>query len=256
MQQEKPHLTVIGAGPGDPDLITLKAVKALENAAVVLYDALANKALLDHAPSALKLYVGKRAGMHHKQQNAINRMIVEYAYSMGNVVRLKGGDPFIFGRGHEEMAFAQANGIASTYVPGISSSMAVPGLAGIPLTKRGVNESFWVVTGTLRDGGLSKDIKSAAASSATVVILMGVKKLPEIVGLFSAIRGEDEPIALIENGSLPQERQLISSLGKVIAGQEKVQINAPAIIIIGKVVNEKLDFEWAKEEANCQYQLY
>lgn len=255
MEQAKHQLIVVGAGPGDPDLITLKAVKALKNAAVILYDALANEALLDHAPDALKIYVGKRAGLHHKQQNAINRMIVAYI-TLGNVVRLKGGDPFIFGRGHEEMAYAQKNGISSSYIPGISSSTAVPGLVGIPLTKRGVNESFWVVTGTLKDGSLSKDVRSAASSSATVVILMGVKKLHEIVTLFTAIRGKDEPIALIENGSLPQERQLISRLGEVLEIQNKIQINAPAIILIGNVINEKIDIGWVKEEANYQYQTH
>ena len=156
---KKPYLTLVGAGPGDPELFTLKGVKALSTADVVLYDALVNKDLLDYAPAkAQKVFVGKRAGKHSLKQEEINELIVEYAFNYGHVVRLKGGDPFVFGRGHEEIAYAAAFGIDSSVVPGISSSIAVPEMQKIPVTARGYSESFWVVTGTTKEGELSKDI--------------------------------------------------------------------------------------------------
>ena len=240
MEHIQPKLSLVGAGPGDPELITLKAIKALQTADVVLYDALANEELLNYAPAtALKIYVGKRAGQHSQQQHEINQMIVGYAKSMGHVVRLKGGDPYVFGRGHEELEFAQQHGIEVSYIPGISSAIAVPGLAGIPLVKRGVNESFWVVTGTLKDGSVSKDISLAAKSSATIVILMGMKKLSEIVQIFQKHRGNNEPIALIQNGSLENTQMLTSDLKQILEKQRIYRISSPAIIVIGAVVNEK-----------------
>lgn len=246
------RLTLVGAGPGDPDLITLKGVKALQTADVVLYDALANEALLAYAPeTALKVFVGKRAGLHEKQQGEINKMIVGYAKSMGHVVRLKGGDPYVFGRGHEELQYAVSQGIPAGYVPGISSAVAVPGIAGIPLTKRGYNASFTVLTGTMKDGTLSKDLQLAAKSKATVVILMGMSKLREIVGQFQQERGNDEPIALIQNGSLPEEQSLVGTLGDILARQEKTGICAPAIIVVGSVVNARIAQKLTVDRYGC-----
>ncbi|GGF49369.1 uroporphyrinogen-III C-methyltransferase [Echinicola rosea] len=233
-------LSIVGAGPGDPELITLKGVKTLQSADVVLYDALANEALLEYVPeTAIKVFVGKRAGMHYRQQREINRMIVNYVETCGHVVRLKGGDPYVFGRGHEELEYAAAHGIPTDYVPGISSAMAVPGLGGIPLTKRGINESFWVVTGTLKDHSTAKDLRFAAQSSATAIILMGMKKLPEIVALFEQYRGAEETVAIIQDGSKETERSIVGDLGSVLALQQKEQLTAPAIIVIGEVVKEK-----------------
>lgn len=240
MGHKKAILSLVGAGPGDPDLITLKAIKVLKTADVVLFDALANEALLDYAPeSALKIFVGKRAGMHVHQQREINKMIVNYARTCGHVVRLKGGDPYVFGRGHEELEYAQKYNIHTQYIPGISSAISVPGLSGIPLTKRGVNESFWIVTGTLKDGSLARDLILAARSSSAVVILMGVRKLPEIVAVFTEHRGKEEPISLIQNGSKDTQRSLTGNLRDILQLQEKEQIGPPAIIVIGKVVGEK-----------------
>ncbi|WP_215223305.1 uroporphyrinogen-III C-methyltransferase [Echinicola shivajiensis] len=233
-------LSIVGAGPGDPELITLKAIKVLKTADVILYDALANEDFLAYAPeSAIKIFVGKRAGMHSRQQREINKMIVNYAQNCGHVVRLKGGDPYVFGRGHEELEYAVQFGIPTEYVPGISSAMSVPGLSGIPLTKRGVNESFWVVTGTLKDHSTAQDLKFAAQSSATVIILMGVKKLPEIVNLFMQYRGGKEAIAMIQNGSKPDERFISAELENIMEIQEKEQLKAPSIIVIGQVVKER-----------------
>ncbi|MDN3690538.1 uroporphyrinogen-III C-methyltransferase [Cyclobacterium jeungdonense] len=240
MNSTNSRLSLVGAGPGDPDLITLRAIKALESADVVLYDALANEQLLDYAPeTSVKVFVGKRAGMHFRQQQEINRMIVNYAKTCGHVVRLKGGDPYVFGRGHEELEYAQKHGIPTTYIPGISSVVAVPGLIGVPLTKRGVNESFWVVTGTLSDQRTARDLQFAAQSSATVVILMGVKKLPEIVDLFRRYREADEPVCMIQNGSKPEERSIVGDLNSILSIQAEAGLSAPAIIVIGKVVREK-----------------
>lgn len=176
---KEPRLTLVGAGPGDADLITLKAIKALQQADVVLYDALVNPALLEHAAAAApKVFVGKRAGAHSLKQDEINKLIVDSAMAYGHVVRLKGGDPFVFGRGYEELAYADKFNIATEVVPGISSSIAVPELQQIPLTIRGVNESFWVITGTTSSGEISRDIPLAAQSSASVIILMGLTSCP------------------------------------------------------------------------------
>jgi len=144
-------LTVVGAGPGDPDLITLKAIKAIKAADVILYDALVNPKLLEYASQEAELiFVGKRKGCYSYQQDQINELIVERAIQRGHVVRLKGGDPFIFGRGAEELAYAKDYAIEVAMVPGISSSVAVPAYHGISLTKRNVSESFWVITGTTK----------------------------------------------------------------------------------------------------------
>ncbi|WP_020533929.1 uroporphyrinogen-III C-methyltransferase [Flexithrix dorotheae] len=242
-----PKLTLVGAGPGDPELITLKGIKAIKNADVILYDALANKELLEYAhQDCIKIFVGKRAGKHTFQQLKINKLIVENALKYGHVVRLKGGDPFVFGRGHEELEYAMKFGISTEIVPGISSSVSVPSMQQIPLTKRGVNESFWVVTGTTRNGELSGDLKLAAQSSATVVILMGMKKLAKIRNLFSKYRSQDEPIAIIQNGTCYNEKAGIGNLANIQAIVEEKELSSPAIIVIGQVVNERPELLLAK----------
>src|SRR6478735_6393788 len=181
----KPFLSLVGAGPGDTELITLKAIKALQKADIILYDSLANDELLNYASSnAIKQFVGKRFGCYALSQQEINALIVEYAYKYGHVVRLKGGDPFVFGRAQEEIDAARAAGIPVQVIPGISSFIAVPATQMIPLTCRGVNESFWVTTGTTQTGEISPDIKLAAQSSATVIILMAMSKLEAIMEMF------------------------------------------------------------------------
>src|SRR5690349_6782287 len=182
MKKPTPTLKIVGAGPGDPELITLKGMKALQSADVILYDALASSKLLEYAtPNCKRVFVGKRRGKKEFSQEEINQLIVFYATRYGTVVRLKGGDPNVFGRGHEELEYATRRGVEVIVIPGISSALAAPSSAGIPLTKRGVNESFWVVTGTLSSGELSNDIHLAAQSTATVIILMGLSHLKNIV---------------------------------------------------------------------------
>jgi len=232
-----PRLTLVGAGPGDPDLITVKGIKALADADVVLYDALANEELLQYAPSrATKIFVGKRAGMHSSQQQEINKLIVKYAFSHGHVVRLKGGDPFVFGRGFEEVEHARSHGIATTVIPGICSVLAVPASQQIPLTHRGISESFWVLTGTTKNHDISSDLELAARSSATMVILMGMHKLSEIMELIGNHRHKNTPVAIVQNGSLPDEKLgvgTVSTISEIIRGKG---IGSPAVIIVGEIV--------------------
>lgn len=236
---KQPKLTVVGAGPGDVDLITLKGVKVLSNANVVLYDALVDDELLDYAPDAEHIFVGKRRGCYAYQQDQINELIVSRAKSHGHVVRLKGGDPFVFGRGAEEMEYAAIHGLETAMVPGISSSVSVPAAQQIPVTKRGSSESFWVITGTTKDHKLSKDVHLAAKSSATVVILMGMGKLPAIVDLFKQEGKSEIPIAIIQNGTRKNEKVGVGAIGSIEAIVKRQNLANPAIIIIGEVVKHR-----------------
>ena len=235
-----PKLTVVGAGPGDVDLITLKAVKALESANVVLYDALVNEELLSYVnPTAELIFVGKRRGCYRYQQEQINELIVARAKTHGHVVRLKGGDPFIFGRGAEEMEYAAGFGLETAVVPGISSSLAVPASQNIPLTKRGSAESFWVITGTTKEHKLSGDIALAAKSSATVVVLMGMGKLSEIVALFLAEGKQELPVAIIQDGTTVNEKIGIGTVATIEKIVSEQQLSNPAIIVLGEVVKHR-----------------
>ncbi|WP_347373294.1 uroporphyrinogen-III C-methyltransferase [Aequorivita sp. Q41] len=237
---KKPKLTVVGAGPGDIDLITIKAIKTLKTADVVLYDALVNEKLLEYInPKAEKIFVGKRRGCYKYKQEQINELIVARAKSYKHVVRLKGGDPFIFGRGAEEMEYAASFGLDVAVVPGISSALAVAAYQNIPLTKRGSSESFWVITGTTKEHKISRDIELAAKSNATIVVLMGMSKLPQIVKLFQAEGKHNLPVAIIQNGTTSKERigiGTVDTIEKVVA--EKALEN-PAIIVLGEVVKHR-----------------
>jgi uroporphyrin-III C-methyltransferase len=250
--RKHPKLTLVGAGPGDVDLITVKGVEAIGSADVILYDALVNEELLKYAPyDAVKIYVGKRKDKHTYTQDEINSLIVESAFSKGHVVRLKGGDSFVFGRGFEELSYAESFGIETSVVPGISSSIAVPELHGIPVTNRGTSESFWVITGTISNGKLSGDIALAAQSNATVVILMGLNKLNEIVGIYKKQGKENTAVAVIQNGSLPSENSAIGTIETIGEIVREEKIGAPAIIVIGDVV--KLHPHFSQSLINSSY---
>ncbi|MFD0835183.1 uroporphyrinogen-III C-methyltransferase [Mariniflexile aquimaris] len=236
-----PKLTVVGAGPGDADLITIKAIKAIESADVILYDALINEALLKYASKDTELiFVGKRKGCYAYQQEQINELIVSKANEKGHVVRLKGGDPFVFGRGAEEIDYVKQFGLETFVVPGISSSIAVPAYQGIPLTKRGAAESFWVITGTTKEHQLSADVAIAAKSSATIVILMGMGKLEEIVRIFSEENKQELPIAIIQEGTTENEKSGFGTINTICEIVKEKQLSNPAIIIIGEVVKERV----------------
>lgn len=243
----KPFVTLVGAGPGDPDLITLKGIKAIKKADVILYDALVNEELLDLAPEhCVKIYVGKRAERLSTKQESINQLLVDYALTHGHVVRLKGGDSFVFGRGGEEIAFVRKHGIETAVVPGISSAIGLTGIQQIPLTYRGESESFWVITGSTKDGNLSEDLYQAVKTDATVVVLMGYGKLKEIVELYQSYGRGELPIALIQNGSLPTERIALGTIDTILDEEKEKLLGVPAIIVIGEVVRKHQDFETLK----------
>lgn len=248
-----PKLTVVGAGPGDKDLITLKAIKALEQADVVLYDALVNTDLLGHTkPDAELIFVGKRRGCYRYQQEQINELIVSRGFSQGHVVRLKGGDPFIFGRGAEEMEYAAKHGLEVAVVPGISSSLAVPAYQNVPLTKRGYSESFWVITGTTQQHQLSSDIALAAKSSATIVVLMGMGKLSEIIECFKAEGKNELPVAIIQNGTTPEEKIGVGTVDTIEEVVAKNNLSNPAIIVLGSVVNHRQQLEQLQHKVDLK----
>lgn len=238
--KKQSRVTLVGAGPGDPELITLKGYRAVACADVVLYDALIDPAILDFAPAkAERIFVGKRKGCYAFQQEQINELIVSRAKTHGHVVRLKGGDPFVFGRGAEEMNYVVKCGIPVRCIPGISSALSVPALQDIPLTKRGVSESFWVITGTTRHHKVSADVQLAAQSSATVVILMGMSKIGKICELFKAYGRGGVSMAVIQNGSLPQERIAVDTVECMEERIRKERIGNPAVIVIGSVVDHR-----------------
>lgn len=237
IQTKTPKLTLVGAGPGDPELISIKGAKALAKADVILYDALAHPDLLALAPEHIqKIYVGKRVGNCAFQQNDINSLIVASALKYGNVVRLKGGDPFVFGRGHEEIVYAKAHGLAIEIIPGITSAVAIPELEQIPLTTRGINESFWVITGTNSSLEFSNDIRLAAQSTATVVILMGMTHLAKIAEVFMEEGKGETPAAVIQNGSLPNSKIILGKVNNIAQKVLEAQMESPAIIVFGEVV--------------------
>ena len=238
MEQKEitPELYVVGAGPGDPDLITVKAYKILQTAAAVLYDNLANKQLLDLTPENCDhVYVGKQPYGAYTPQEDINEMIKHFAYSRGRVVRLKGGDPFIFGRGFEEILYAREHGIETHFIPGITS-MQASGLGDIPLTHRAVSEGIWAITGTKKDGSLSADLKLAMQSNTTVVIYMGMKQIPVISAAYIEAGKGDTPAAIIQHASLPQQKSVKGTVKDLAVMAESKQLTYPALIIIGSVV--------------------
>ncbi len=245
-----PKLSVVGAGPGDPELITIKAVNTLKSANVVLYDALINRELLEYAPQAEHIFVGKRKDKHRYSQDEINELIVKYALERGHVVRLKGGDPFVFGRGSEEINYAKSKGLETAVVSGITSSIAVPASVGIPLTQRGTSESFWVITGTTSQKKLSADVALAAQSTATVVILMGMSNLSEIVETFTKFGKKDVPVGIIQNGTTEYENSGFGTIKTIEDVVAKKGLMAPAIIVIGEVVRESGKIQAVLEETN------
>lgn len=230
-------ITIVGAGPGAADLISVRGWKALQTADVVLYDALVSQELLAEIPEHIPMvYVGKRAGRHSFKQEEINGLLVESARIYGHAVRLKGGDSFVFGRGGEEINYARQHGIPTAVIPGISSAIGVPALCDVPVTHRGDSESFWVITGTTTSGEISKDVAVAATTDATVVILMGMKKLGEIVSLYKSVGKGSLPIAIVQEGSTEQQKSVISTVDQIEREATKEGVGAPAVIVIGKVV--------------------
>jgi uroporphyrinogen III methyltransferase/synthase len=246
---ESGRVYLVGAGPGDPDLITVRGARVLGLADVVLYDELATTELLDLAPArAMRVNVGKRGhDVPTRSQDEINALIVEHAKAGRRVVRLKGGDPMVFGRGGEEMSVCAAEGIPFEVVPGVTSAIAALGYAGIPVTDRRHAASFAVVTGHKDPSRAAEQTRWRELGSAvdTLVILMGMRNLPELVGeLIAGGKSPDTPAAAVMNGTLPQQRTCVSTLGELPAAIEREGLGAPAVIVVGGVVGLRAGLSW------------
>jgi len=242
---------LVGAGPGDPDLITVKGLRLLQSADVIVYDALIDKRLLDHARSDAQLiFAGKRCGRHSRSQGKINNLLIEAAARGQVVVRVKGGDPFIFGRGGEELKALAEAGVDFEIVPGITAGVAAPAYAGIPLTARGVSSSVAFVTGhTNRDGaGPAVDWAALARGADTLVIYMGTKNLPHIAReLVLAGRPNDTPVAVIENATTTEQRTFTATLAELVEEKNRPTFRTPALIVIGEVVRQRYEWHWHNE---------
>ncbi|MEG1040655.1 MAG: uroporphyrinogen-III C-methyltransferase [Pseudomonas sp.] len=230
---------LIGAGPGDPELLTLKAVRALHEADVVLIDDLVNPQILAHCPQARVIAVGKRGGCRSTPQAFIQRLMLRYARQGRCVARLKGGDPCIFGRGGEEAAWLQANGIETELVNGITAGLAGATQCGISLTMRGVSRGVTLVTAHTQDDS-PLNWQALAQGKTTLVVYMGVSKLGEVQqGLLAGGLAADTPVAMIENASLPQQREQRSTLLHLCEDAARFQLCSPAILVIGEVAAEQ-----------------
>jgi uroporphyrin-III C-methyltransferase len=243
MQVGKVYL--VGAGPGDPGLLTVRGLELLRKAEVVIYDRLVNPVLLEELPSgAVRIFAGKLTGSHSLPQEEINKLLIGQARRGKQVVRLKGGDPFVFGRGGEEAEALVSAGIPFEIVPGISSALAVPAYAGIPLTHRGISSSFAVITGheACKELG-SVNWKRLATSVDTLVILMGLKNLPVIVGeLLAHGRSPETPVALIRWGTTEKQETVTGTLADIV--DKAAALRPPVVVVIGEVVSFARELCW------------
>jgi len=237
---------IVGAGPGDPELLTFKALRLMQQADIVFYDALVSPQVLDLCRrDADKVFVGKKRSNHAVAQLGINELLVNEAKQGRRVVRLKGGDPFIFGRGGEEIESLRAHGIPYQVVPGITAANAAASYAGIPLTHRDHSQSVRFVTGFLKAGAPNDNFKNLLDTDETVVFYMGLHSLPRLSeGLIEAGRCADTPIAVISNASMPNQQVLTGTLATIVAQQEKAQLPTPALLIMGDVVSLHHDLAW------------
>lgn len=229
---------LVGAGPGDPDLITVRGLDCIREADVLVYDRLVATRLLGEARcDAERIYVGKAPGRQALTQEGINRLLVQLGREGRVVCRLKGGDPFVFGRGGEEAEALAAAGIPFAVVPGVTSAVAVPAAAGIPVTHRGTARAFTVITGHMADGSAGVDWAAAARLGGTLVILMAMANLTEITGrLLDGGLDPDTPAAVVERGTLPGQRTAIGSLATIATAARGECLSSPAVVVIGEVV--------------------
>lgn len=238
-------VSLVGAGPGDLELLTLRAVRRLQGADAVVYDRLANAEMLDLCPPwAERLAVGKTPGGHGHAQQEINALLVRLAQEGKRVVRLKGGDPFVFGRGGEEALALAAAGVPFEIVPGISSALAVPAVAGIPVTHRGVAASVTIATGHAREGSaqIDHDWNALAHQRGTLVFLMAVESLDHVVGqLLQHGRSPDEPVALVESGTTSNQRTVRASLATIVEEARVHNVHPPSVLVVGPVVDLAAD---------------
>lgn len=234
-----------GAGPGDVDLLTIKALKVIQKADVIIYDRLANPEILKEAKENTELiFVGKEKGNHRVPQEEINEIIYQCSLKYENVVRLKGGDPFVFGRGGEEALYLKQRGIKFEIIPGVTSAISVPAYAGIPVTNRGVTPSFRVVTGHRKSSENIANINWASfIEDETIVFLMGLHNIELIVTkLLEVGKAKDYPCAIICNGTTKNQKVLTGTLETII--EKSKDAVSPAIIIVGEVVNLRDELRW------------
>ena len=239
-------MTLVGAGPGDPGLLTLHAVHALEDAEVILHDRLVSPAILDLAgPQAQLIEVGKSAGNHSMPQDQIHALMLRHARQGLRVVRLKGGDPFVFGRGGEELEYLKAHGIAFQVVPGITAALACSAYAGIPLTHRDHAQSLRLMTAHCRDSVDTLDWESLAQEKQTLAVYMGVAALPYLrERLLAAGRAGTTPFALVENGSRPEQRVITGTLADLPETAAAHSVASPALLILGEVTALAHELHW------------
>ncbi|MBN1850436.1 MAG: uroporphyrinogen-III C-methyltransferase [Deltaproteobacteria bacterium] len=250
--QKKGKVYLIGAGPGDPGLLTLKAKACIERADVVVYDYLANQAFLEYAHSETELiYVGKQGGAHTMKQEDINALLCEKAGQGLNIVRLKGGDPFIFGRGGEEAQELVKAGVPFEVIPGITSAIAVPAYAGIPLTHRDYTATVAFVTGHEEPNKVQSnmDWEKLATGIGTLVFLMGIGNLAEIAeNLIHHGRTPDTPVAVIQQGTMAKQKTVVGTLRNIAVKAKERQVRPPGIIVIGEVVNLRAELNWFEQK--------
>ncbi|MDP9521606.1 uroporphyrinogen-III C-methyltransferase [Pseudomonas putida] len=234
---------LVGAGPGDPELLTLKAVRALQQAAVVMIDDLVNPAVLEHCPQARVIAVGKRGGCRSTPQAFIQRLMLRHARQGRCVVRLKGGDPCIFGRGGEEALWLQGHGIEVEVVNGITAGLAAATQCGIPLTSRGVSRGVTLVTAHTQDDS-ELNWAALAQGGTTLVVYMGVARLEQVrQGLLEGGMAPGVPVAMIENASMPQQRECRSDVRGMVEDARRFGLRSPAILVIGEVVGAQQALE-------------
>ncbi|MBM3897640.1 MAG: uroporphyrinogen-III C-methyltransferase [Thaumarchaeota archaeon] len=238
---------LVGAGPGDSGLLTVKGLGILKKADVVLYDRLVSDEVIRLVPkNTIKIRVGKEEGHVGKIQSRINDIMLEKVKSGKVVVRLKGGDPFVFGRGGEEVQYLRKHGIVFEVVPGVTSVFAVPAYAGIPITHRNFASSIGVVTGTSGRGKSNVDLRKISPVVDTLVILMGVSNLAEIIRQISSKKNPKTDVAVIEWGTTRRQRVVFGTLDDIVERVSKVKVNAPAVIVVGKVVSLGKELTWFK----------
>lgn len=244
----KGKVYLIGAGPGDPELITIKAQKLLRKADVLLYDRLVTEGILENIPqNCEKIYVGKYPGEASATQERINELLVDRAMKGGNIVRLKGGDPFLFGRGGEEALVLKKAGIEFEIIPGITSAIAVPAYAGIPVTQRHISSSVAIITGHEASSKRISTVnwESLARSVDTIVIMMGIRNMKRITGkLIEGGRDPETPVAVIEKGTTKNQRITVGTLANIEKKCVESGVKPPAIIIIGNVVELRKELNW------------
>ena len=250
MEERKGKVWLAGAGPGDAGLLTVKTKELIRKADVIVYDALISTEIMSLIPNEKEcIYVGKRSGNHVVPQDEINQILLEQALRGKKVLRLKGGDPFVFGRGGEELELLVEHDIPFEIVPGITSAVSVPAYAGIPITHRDYTSSFHVITGHARKDGVSRiDYEALVKFGGTLVFLMGISSMPDICrGLLEAGMRPDMPAAVLERGTTSRQRKVIADVQHLVEKAEEAKIQTPAIIVVGEVCGLEAAFSWAEK---------